>query len=401
MKTSAIGDEVDFFQDAKDELRAEKSTGGNFLLFTVTALFASGIYWAANAPLDEVTRGQGRVIPSTAVQTIQNLEGGIVAEILISEGETVTNDQILIRIDDTVSNASLKEQAAQLDSIEAVAARLEAEANGWEEIQFTERILESRPDLAENETSLFEKRSEELREQRLLIQRGLNLSKDQLKLIEPLVERKIHPKLEQLKLERDIADQEARLRDLTGGFQQAALENLNEQRAKLESLQQLMEGRKDRVKRTLVRSPVEGVVNKVYVKTVGGVVGPGEPIVEIVPADESMTVEAEIRPSDIAFLRPGQKTTVKFTAYDFSIYGGLDGTLENISADTIQNEVDGQHYYQVKVRIDDGKMEKDGKELPIIPGMVTEVNVLTGRRTVLQYLLKPFHRARLNALTER
>ena len=163
----------------------------------------------------------------------------------------------------------------------------------------------------------------------------------------------------------------------------------------------MLQGREDRVQRTSVRSPIAGTVNKIYMNTIGGVVQPGEPIADIVPENETLLVEAKIRPSDIAFLSPGQEATLKFSAYDFSIYGGLKGTVENISADTIQDEVDKEHYYMIKVRNDLGKLVKDGRELPIIPGMVVEVDVLTGRRTVLQYLTKPFHRMRFNALRER
>ncbi|MEM7013696.1 MAG: HlyD family type I secretion periplasmic adaptor subunit, partial [Verrucomicrobiota bacterium] len=218
----------------------------------------------------------------------------------------------------------------------------------------------------------------------------------------PLVEKNIVSKVDQMKLEREVNEIDGRLKEITGKFQSTSMEQYNETKAKLESLEQALSGREDRVLRTVVKAPTAGLVNTIHTTTIGGVIQPGEPILDIVPDDESLLVEAKIRPADIAFLSPGQEATLKFTAYDFSMYGGLKGQVEHISADTIQDELDQQHYYQIKVRNRlDRLTSKDGIELPIIPGMVVEVDVLTGRRTVLQYLLKPFHRMRFNALRER
>jgi len=359
------------------------------------------VVWASRAELDEVTKGDGKVIPSSSIQTIQNLEGGIVAEIMISEGSRVEKEQVLFRIDDTLSASSYRENLAKSQALKAVLARLSAEAQGVASISFPEELVKLRPDLVDRENALFNKREKELTEQSYIIDRSLKLASDELTMTIPLVQKGIVSRVEQLRLEREVNELEGKLQELVGGRQQEAMEKYNEAKAQIEELKEVLEGREDRVKRTLVRSPVSGTVNKLHISTIGGVVQGGEPMVEIVPDNETLLVEAKVRPSDIAFLRPGQEATLKFSAYEFSIYGGLKGTVEQISADTIEDEVDKQHYYMIRVRNAEGRLIKNGEELEIIPGMTVEVDVLTGRRTVLQYITKPFHRMRFSALRER
>ncbi|MEM7697230.1 MAG: HlyD family type I secretion periplasmic adaptor subunit [Verrucomicrobiota bacterium] len=400
-QTSVSQQDLDFVQNARAAIRGDSVRGANFLLFLVIAVIVGFIVWASRADIDEVTKGQGKVIPASSIQTIQNLEGGIVAEILVSEGDQVTKGDVLVRIDDTQSNSSYRENLAKTQALEAQLARLIAEAKEEEQIAFPAEIDSNRPDLIAREQALFEKRRAERDEQLTVIDRSLRLAREELTMTIPLVGRGVVSKVEQLRLEREVNELEGQRKELMGGFQQGALELFNETKAELESLNEFLAGRVDTVNRALVRSPVDGTVNKLYMSTIGGVVAGGEPIVDIVPAADTLLVEAKIRPSDIGFLHPGQEATLKFTAYDFSIYGGLKGQVEHISADTIQDEVDQEHYYMIKVRNDEGKLMKDGEELPLIPGMVAEVDVLTGRRTILQYLLKPFHRMRINALRER
>ncbi len=393
--------DIDYARNAKEAMRGDRVRGANFLLWSILALLVSAVVWASRAEIDEVTKGQGRVIPSSSMQTIQNLEGGIVAELLVKEGERVEVGQILVRIDDTQTSSMYRENLAKSQAYTARLARLDAESKNKGEITFPDKILEDRKDLLDRETSLFEKRKKERNEQTTTMERSLKLASEELTMTIPLVQKGVISKVEQLRLERDVNEIEGKLKELVGGFQQDALERYNETKAEQEGLNEAMEGREDRVKRALVRSPVAGTVNKVYVSTVGGVIQPGESIVDIVPNDDALVVEAKISPSDIAFLRPGQDVVLKFTAYDFSIYGGLTGQVLHISADTIRDEIDKKHYYMIKVKNTGGKLEIGGKELPIIPGMVAEVDILTGRRTVLQYLTKPLHRMRLNSLTER
>ena len=394
-------EDLEYLKNARAAIKGDRLTGANFLLFTIVAVIAAFVIWAARAEIDEVTKGDGKVIPSSSIQTIQNLEGGIVAEIMVSEGSRVQEGDVLLRIDDTLSASSYRENLAKAQALQAALARLTAEANGADSIAFPADLSESRPDLLAREKALFEKREKELAEQSFIIERSHRLASDELTMTIPLVQKGIVSKVEQLRLEREVNELEGKLRELVGGRQQEAMEKFNEARGQYEELRESLEGREDRVRRTLVRSPVTGTVNKLYMSTIGGVVQGGEPIVDIVPVNETLLVEAKIRPSDIAFLRPDQEATLKFSAYDFSLYGGLKGRVEHISADTIEDEVDKQHYYIIKVRNAEGKLMKDGEELSIIPGMTVQVDVLTGRRTVLQYLLKPFHRMRFNALRER
>jgi len=394
-------EDLDFGKAARNAVLKNEVRGVNFLLWGVVASIIAFVSWAAVASLDEVTKGAGKVIPSSAIQTVQNLEGGILAEILIREGQSVEEGDVLIRIDDTMTSASYREEVSQRDSLEAMLARHRAEANQAESIEFPEQIISERPELLAREQALFDKRIGERDKQIVVIRKSLELANEELSMTVPLVQKQIVSKVEQLRLEREVNELEGRLLELTDGFQREAMEAYNETKSKLEALVSVIDARKDRVDRTLVRSPISGTVNKLHKTTLGGVIQPGEDIVDIVPKDGTLLVEARINPRDIAFLRPGQKAKVKLTAYDFSIYGGLDGVVEHISADTIQDEVDKQHYYHIKVRNEGGVLEKDGEVLDIIPGMVAEVDVLTGRRTVLQYLSKPFHRMRLNSLTER
>tara|TARA_R110002096_G_scaffold20971_3_gene68466 strand:+ start:740 stop:1975 length:1236 start_codon:yes stop_codon:yes gene_type:complete len=394
-------DDLEFVRSARAAVQGDRLNGANLLLFTIVAVLIAGVIWAANAELDEVTKGQGKVIPSASIQTIQNLEGGIVAEILVTEGSRVEKGEVILRIDDTLSASSYRENLAKSQALEASMARFEAEGNGRKEIQFPDSLWAIRPDLVKREEALFNKRQQDLSEQRVVIERSFMLASDELTMTIPLVQKGIVSRVDQLRLEREVNELEGTHKELIRGYQGDAMEHYNELKGKFEELQEVLQGREDRVMRTHVKAPAAGIVNKLYMNTIGGVVQPGESIVDIVPNDDTLLVEAKIKPSDIAFLRPGQEATLKFSAYDFSIYGGLTGIVEHISADTIEDEVDKQHYYMIKVRNAVGKMTKDGEDLPIIPGMVAQVDVLTGRRTVLQYLTKPFHRMRLNSLQER
>tara|TARA_R110002096_G_scaffold173997_12_gene349647 strand:+ start:16786 stop:18018 length:1233 start_codon:yes stop_codon:yes gene_type:complete len=394
--------EVDFARNARQALHRDRVPGANFLLWLIAAIIGGFVYWASVAHVDEVTKGMGKVIPSSSVQTIANLEGGIIAELLVSEGTRVSKGDVLVRIDDTMSNASLKENRAEAEALRAELIRLKAEADGINVVEFSPSMKAARPELVERETLLFNKRRSEVDEAKATLEKSLALASDELQMTIPLVKKDIVSKVDQLRIEREVNELEGKLKEITGAFQSRAMEQYNQTKAKLEGLEQVLQGREDRVNRTLVRSPVSGTVNKLHVTTLGGVLQPGEPIVDIVPNDETMLVSAKIRPQDIAFLHPGQNAVLKFTAYDFSMFGGLEGVVENISADTIEDEVDHQHYYEIKVRNESGELvSKEGEALPVIPGMVVEVDVLTGRRTVLQYLLKPFHRMRFNALRER
>jgi membrane fusion protein, adhesin transport system len=391
--------------------------------------------------LEEVTRGEGKVVPSSHVQIIQNLEGGIISEILVNVGDTVKKDQLLLRIDPTRFSSSFEENRAKYLSNKAKSARLKAEANGTA-LVIPDDVLKERPDIAARERQLYNsrrmeisssteikrqqvnQRSQEIKElEAKLVELGrtYSLLQKEISMIKPLVKQGAASDVEVLQLERQASQMQGeieRVRHEIPGAQsklresQVAINELNlnyRNKANAESNDVLREvdesassslALKDRLDRTSVRSPVDGIVNRVMVKTVGGVVQPGMDLVEIVPQSGNLIVEARIKPADIAFLRPGQKATIKFTAYDYTIYGSLKAELESVGADSITDEK-GNSFFLVRLRTDKNYLGAKTHPLPIMPGMVASVDILTGKKTVLSYILKPVMKARYMALRER
>jgi len=431
--------------DFANEVTAAELQGprpvARIILMLIVLFFAAAFWWAKNATLDEVTRGQGVVIPSSQVQVVQNLEGGILKEILVREGEMVDVGQILLRIDDTSFAATYESQHQMYHTLMGQIARLTAEAEG-RPLEFPPELLAEARQVAVSERDLYNARAAELqsqlsilrkqadqRKQELTEQKGkltqlkssLDLANEELHMTEPLVKNGVVPKINLLRLKRDVNDlegqikatklalpraksavQEAnrRIEEKYLAFRSEALRDLNLRKADFAQVKQQILASKDRVVRTEIRSPVKGIVKQLKVTTIGGVVRPGMDLIEIVPLDDTLLVEAKVLPSNVAFLKPGQNATVKLTAYDFSIYGGLAAKLERISADTITDEK-GESYYRIIVRTEKNELVHAGQSLPIIPGMVATVDILTGHKTVLDYLLKPILKARTQALTER
>lgn len=392
---------IQFERDCEAIIRGAGVPGANWLLFGILAFLAAMIAWASIAEIDEVTRGTGSVIPSRSMQLIQSLEGGILAEVAVREGESVREGQTLVRIDDTQFGSQYQESLGRRDVLEARIARLSAEAK--KEIaapNFLERLLKERPDLVRRERELYESRRESIEETLAVLWRNLAFAEQEWELTAPLATSGVISRIEKIRLDREINQIKGEIETTEIEFRREALERRDETNGELEQLLQIIKGSEDRVERAVIKSPVDGTVNKIHLKTIGSVIPSGVDIMEIVPLDDTLLVEARVRPADIAFLSPGQKAITKLTAYDFAIYGGLAGIIEHISADTIE-DAQGERFYQIKVRTTEASLEHQGEALPIIPGMVAEVDVLSGRRTVLQYLLKPFNRARSRALTER
>ncbi|WP_419786991.1 HlyD family type I secretion periplasmic adaptor subunit [Pseudodesulfovibrio sp.] len=408
---------------------------------TILFMFLGFLVWAKLAVLDEVTKGFGKVIPSQRVQEIQNLEGGILSEIFVQEGQIVEKDTLLCRLRNEQAASFLRDAQTKAQEHRAAIARLTAVVEGHDPI-FDEDLKEKAPQLVGDQTRTFhaqmnqlsielgvlqdqydQKMSEvtEMEGRRAQLRKSLKVAEKQRDIAKPLVEKHIHSELDYLALEQKVLELKGNVDALTLGlprvkkaaqealgrmeqrkaeFRSDALEEINQRRRELHSINETLAAGGDRVTRTDVRSPVKGVVKHILINTLGGVVKPGESIMEVVPLDDSLLVEANVKPSDIAFLHPQQKAKVKITAYDFSIYGGLDGTVENISADTIQNEK-GESFYLVKVRTKSNSITYRGESLPIMPGMTAQVDILTGKKSVLDYLLKPILKARQNALRER
>ena len=427
-----------FTAELRAAARSRPRIGASMLLVTIAAFLAAAIAWASQARLDEAATGQGRVVPSSQIQIVQNLEGGILAEILVREGDIVADAQVLLRIDDTSFGANLRENQARYFGLQAKVARLEGEINGSTP-SFPADIEAA---LAADEMALYRSRRAELeaavgileqqaaqRRQELVelasridqLSESHRLAAEELGIMAPLVAEGVTSRVELLRLERQVndiegereasrlaiprvqsglAEAERRIAERREAFRGEALEELNEARVRLRVLGEAARAAEDKVRRTEVRSPVHGTVKRILINTLGGVIQPGMDLVEIVPLEDTLLVEAEIRPADIAFLRPGQDANVKITAYDFASYGGLEAELEHISADTIVNEA-GESFYRILVRTRINHLGTAADPLPIIPGMVAEVDIMTGSKTVLEYILNPINRARERALRER
>jgi adhesin transport system membrane fusion protein len=370
---------------------------GSSLLLLVFFLLAA-LLWADNASLDEVTRGQGAVVPSSREQVIQSLEGGILAELAVREGDVVEKGQVLLRIDDTRSGASLREGEVKSQSLRAEIARLQAEAAGTAP-RFPADI---EPAIIERERKNFVSRQTAVEESAASLKRNLELAEKELAMTQPMVARGAVSEVEVLRLQRQIIELKGQIQDRRNSFKAEARGKQAEKEAELGGVTELLTARKDEVQRSLVRSPMRGTVKNIKVTTVGGVIGPGQDIMEIVPVEDRLLIEAKIRPADVAFLHVGQPATVKLTAYDYTIYGSLHGHLEHISADTLPDEnPPHERFYRVYVRTDTAVLNGKKGPLPVIPGMVATVEVLTGHKTVLEYLLKPVLKTRDNALHER
>ena len=370
-------------------------------------LLIVALTWANYAVLEEVTTGEGKAIPSSKIQTIQNLEGGIVAEIFVREGQVVNKGDTLLRLDSTRFRSNQEESEVDRLALLAQIERLTAEAEG-KPLALSQEIIQQSPQLAEDERALYESRQQRLHsEQRTLreqlIQKqqeqaeflakqqqyrsSLGLIQQELNMSTPLVASGAISAVEVLRLRRSLVEVRGALDATTQALPRA------EAAASSVAIQ-------DRVSRTTVTSPVKGIIKQLKINTIGGVVQPGSDMLEIVPLEDNLLIEARVRPQDVAFLHPGQNAMVKFNAYDYTIYGGLKANLELISADTIVDK-DGRSFYLIQVRTDKNHLGSDDHPLLIIPGMVATVDIITGEKSVLDYLLKPVLKARAEALRER
>jgi adhesin transport system membrane fusion protein len=390
---------TEFMSDVKSAAILDANPWAGTTLLLLILLMAVGYWWASNALLDEVTIGNGRVIPSSREQIIQSLEGGILAEMRVREGDVVDKDQVLLRIDDTRFGASFRETNARITALRASIARLRAEATGGTPA-FPPEV---RGDQARIETELFNSRRQQLDESLVALKRSHQLADSELQMTAPLVQKGVVAEVELLRLQRQVNELKASLQERLNKFRAEARAELAKNESELTAISEGNTARADQVKRTIVRAPLRGTVKNIRLNTIGGVVQPGMDIMEIVPLEDQLLIEARIKPSDVAFLRPGLPATVKITAYDYSIYGGLEASLEQISADTIRDEKKPEEsYYKIQVRTRRSYLQdKDGKALPIIPGMTATVELLTGHKTVLDYLLKPLLKAKDTALRER
>lgn len=380
--------------------RNDHSPLARLTLYVVALCCATLLAWAHFALLDEVTVGLGKVVPSSQVQAIQNMEGGILAELHVKEGDSVSAGQALLRIDDTRFASNYSEGRARQLALQAANARLMAEARGGAPV-FSLAMQREAPEAVKSESMLFKTRRTELANSIANIRNSLNSAMQELEMNQPLLEKGAVSEVELLRLRRQVSELQGQITERRNKSRSEAQSEYNRNRAELEINHASSIAAQDRVARTTVRAPINGIVKRVMVTTTGGVIQPGEKIMEIVSMTDRLLVEAKIRPSDIAFVHPGQQAMVKISAYDYSIYGGLKGSVEQISADAIDEDRKDDSYYKVLVRTERNALGAQAKPLPIIPGMTATVEVITGHKSVLDYLLKPLLKVRENALRER
>ena len=427
-----------FELEADEVMSRAKTKRAQTIVRAALAIVVLLVVWASLAHVDEVTKGDGKVIPSRQLQLVQSLDGGVVSEILVKEGQVVERDQLLLKIDETRATSGVRESAAQGFALRARLARLRALGEGTafqpptptsdeqkhtveeERRLYEQRVSELSTLLAINQQQLQQRQQElgETRVRKSTAERALDLSQQELAKTKPLLAGGAVSEVDILRLEREVAkargDSEqstamiARMQAAVGeaqrkiqetelNFRNDSRKELSEVLGKLNALNEGAVALNDKVDKSQIKSPVRGRVQRLLANTVGGVVQPGKDIVEIVPLDDALVLEAKVLPRDIAFIHPGQEATVKFSAYDFSIYGGLAAVVENISPDTIVDEKNNA-YYLVRVRTHQTNFSE---KMPIIPGMTAEVDILTGNKTVMSYLLKPVLKGKAYALRER
>lgn len=433
--------DLHYMSSVSEAMLEQAPTGAKYLLWSVGVFVVIALLWANLAELDELSRGEGEIIPSQQLQVIQNLEGGIVAEILIHEGDLVEKGQVLLRIDDTRFASTFKENKVRELELIAKSARLQAESEG-EEFVFPDDFPKEYASLLAQEKSLYSARQRELtanievfeqqlrqKEQELLqaeskrsqLSSSYSLLRQERNMTAPLVKDGVVSEVEYLRLKRQVVDLSGELNNIrlslpriesslqeTRGmlqetrlkFQSLARSELNETLSERARLQEILSGMQDKIRRTEVTSPVKGTIKELLFNTVNGVVQPGDEILNIVPWEDTLLVEAKLRPSDIAKVKKGQKAVIKVSAYDFGIFGGVDAIVSTVSPSTVLNEKE-EPFYIVRLTTEKPYIEKGTEKLPLISGMTVSVDILTGKKTVMDYLLKPILKAKQSALTER
>lgn len=433
--------DTDFMTELEAATQLRPVTSANVFLFAIFIFVVFFFVWANMSEIEELTRGEGQVVPSSETQIVQSFEGGILQDLLVSEGDLVDEGQILMRVSDTFFSSEERGVEARSTSLKAKRARLLAEISG-DAFAIPKEIEDDAPDIARNELALYESRQKQKQNSlsildekvtkiqsdiasvnadiRRLADNRRSLS-EELEITKRLVQQQAVSKLEEMRLQRDFRDisgqievankrlqglqaelsaTKKELEEVDDQFRTTSLAELNEVETAIKQIEESLVSIEDRVSRTEIRSPVRGTVNRISVKTIGGVIQPAQEVFEIVPLDDELKIVARVLPRDIAFLTPGQAVNVKITAYDPTRYGGLQGRLTRISANSIQDR-QGNVYFEVEARTNKNHLGSEQAPLPITAGMIANIEIVTGKRTIMDYLLKPILRARSTALTER
>lgn len=433
--------DTEFMNELEAAANLRPTITSSMLLVTISALILFFIAWASFSRIEEITRGEGQVVPTREIQVVQSLEGGILAELLAAEGDRVKKDQILMRVSDVAFSSDQRGTEAKFAALRAKKARLEAESKG-QAFTLPPDLAASTGDVGKNEQALYQSRQQELKNAKAILedkitsaQSGLAetaaqitrlrdnsaLLQQELNITSQMVKQQAVPKLEEIRLRRELSDSQGQaraaqekqeglkaelaaaqkqLKDQDDKFRSQALGELSAVETEIAQLSESLKSIGDRVYRTELRAPVDGIVNNIALKTIGGVIEPAQKLIEIVPTDDELKIVAKVRPSDIAFLKPGQPVKVKISAYESSRYGALEGHLARIGANSVTDR-DGNIFFEIEVRTEKNHLGTADAPLPITPGMVATTEVVTGKRTIMEYLLKPLLRARDRALRER
>ena len=430
-----------FMNELDAATRLRPSVASHFMLLTVASLVGAFFVWAGTSEIEEITRGGGKVVPTQEIQVVQSLEGGILTELFVTEGQQVKKGDVLLKINDVASSSEERGAEARSLALKAKKTRLNAEAQGKTFVAPKE-VLEKFPNIARNEEALFRSRQQELNNAKSILDNKISSAraelrevqakinrlsdsrgslKKELSLTEKMVAKRAVPEIEAIRLRREISDVSGQMReatqrksgldaDLRGAqreradrenkFKSQVLGELNEIESQISQLKENLTAIGDRVDRSEVRSPVDGVVNKVAIKTIGGIIEPAMQLVEVVPLDDELKIIARVLPQEIAFLRQGQEANIKISAYDSQRYGALKGVLTRIGANSVTDK-EGNVAFEIELEANQNYLGTKENPLPITPGMVAEVEIITGERTILSYLAKPVLRAKDKALTER
>lgn len=433
--------DTDFMEELEAATRLRPSESSHFMLIAVAALIAAFVIWSSFSEIEEITRGSGQVVPTQEIQVVQSLEGGILSEMLVREGDRVEKEQILLKVSDVAFASEERGTEAKSLALKAKKARLEAEAQGKEFI-VPEEVVEKFPDIARNEEALYKSRQQELENAKSILDNKISsaraelselrakvnrlsesrhLLNQELKITKEMVAKKAVPKLEEIRLNRELSNISGQIREATekrsgleaelrgaqkerqdreDKFKSQVLGELNDIESQISQIDESLTAIGDRVSRTEVRSPVSGIVNKIMLKTIGGVIEPAMQLIEVVPLDDELKIVARVTPQEIAFIRPGQEVNIKISAYDSQRYGSLKGKLVRIGSNSSADR-EGNVFFEIEVKANKNYLGTQENPLPITPGMVAETEIITGKRTILSYLMKPVLRTRDKAFTER
>ncbi|MFC5610330.1 HlyD family type I secretion periplasmic adaptor subunit [Variovorax soli] len=387
-----------FMNDVREALLIQRTPGSKLVLYLIALVIICGLSWASFARVEEITHGEATIISKSREQIIQSLEGGILEELSVREGDIVEKGQVLAKIDPTRAQTSYREANSKAIGLKATLARLRAEAYG-QRLEFPDDV-KAYPEQVKQETLAYNARRQALNDAVAALERSYQLSAKEIAMAQPLSAKGLISEVELLKMRRQANELRSQIVERRNKYQADANSEITKLELELAQTNETVVGRADVLQRTTLTAPVRGTVKNVRVNTIGGVIQPGEHIMEIVPLEDQLLVEAKIRPSDVAFLHPNLPATVKLSAYDYGIYGGLKGTVQHISPDTLKDdpkEAAGRAettYYRVLVLTESSALNAAGKSLPIIPGMVATVDIRTGEKTILDYLLKPIFKAK-------